>query len=75
MPHGEVTALKRTVAGVVPLAELPEMLTVEEAAAVLRIGRSAAYQLARRWRETGGREGLGRELQIEPPSRSLSRSL
>ena len=37
---------------------LPDFLTVEEAAAVLRIGRSAAYELARRYRVTGGAEGL-----------------
>ena len=40
------------------LDELPEVLTVEEAAAVLRIGRGAAYELARQWRESGGRSGL-----------------
>ena len=34
------------------------VLTVEEAAEILRIGRGTAYALARRWRETGGREGL-----------------
>lgn len=33
-------------------------LTVEEAAAILRIGRTAAYALTRRWRATGGAEGL-----------------
>ena len=27
----------------------PHFLTVEEAAAVLRIGRTSAYELARRW--------------------------
>lgn len=33
-------------------------LTVEEAAKRLRIGRTLAYQLARRYRFTGGAEGL-----------------
>ena len=37
---------------------LPDFLTVEEAAAVLRIGRTAAYELARRYRTTGGAKGL-----------------
>lgn len=40
------------------LDELPEFLTVEEAATVLRIGRTSAYQLTQRWRFSGGREGL-----------------
>ncbi len=39
-------------------SEVPDFLTVEEAARVLRIGRTAAYAQARVWRETGGREGL-----------------
>lgn len=47
----------------------PEFLTVEEAAALLRIGRTSAYALAREWRETGGRTGLpvvklGRQLRV-----------
>ena len=51
------------------LAELPDFLTVEEAATVLRIGRSRAYELTKRWRETNGREGLpvvqlGRQLRV-----------
>lgn len=51
-----------------------EVLTIEEAAQVLRISRGAAYALARRWRETGGREGipclqLGRTLRV--PSGAL----
>lgn len=45
------------------------VLTVEEAARKLRIGRGAAYAQARRWRETNGREGLpviklGRTLRV-----------
>ena len=58
--------------------ELPEVLTVEEAAAFLRIGRGAAYELARQWRVTDGREGLpvvslGRSLRV--PKASLARLL
>ncbi len=56
----------------------PEVLTVEEAAAILRIGRSCAYALARRYRATGGREGLpvielGRHLRV--PRNGLRRLL
>ena len=40
------------------LEGLPEFLTVEEAARVLRIGRTSAYLLAQQWRHTGGRTGL-----------------
>lgn len=39
------------------LAEFGDVLTVEEAAAVLRISRGAAYDAARRWRATRS-EGL-----------------
>ena len=42
----------------VTVDELPELLTVEEAAKFLRIGRGLAYQLARQFIETEGREGL-----------------
>jgi excisionase family DNA binding protein len=54
---------------VVALDELPGFLTVEEAAAVLRIGRTCAYQLAQPWRATGGESGLpvlqfGRQLRV-----------
>jgi len=38
-------------------AEVPDLLTVEEAARVLRIGRTAAYQQAHLWLDTG-RQGL-----------------
>ena len=40
------------------LDELPAMLTVEEAARVLRIGRSLGYQLANRYLDSGGVDGL-----------------
>jgi excisionase family DNA binding protein len=36
----------------------PDFFTVEEAARILRIGRTAAYELARKWRATDGSEGL-----------------
>ncbi|HZD22980.1 MAG TPA: helix-turn-helix domain-containing protein [Acidimicrobiia bacterium] len=37
---------------------LPVLLTVEEAGALLRVGRTKAYAMAREWRETDGRSGL-----------------
>jgi len=37
---------------------LPVMLTVDEAVALLRIGRSLGYQLAREYEITGGKQGL-----------------
>ncbi len=51
----------------------PEVLTVPEAAALLRIGRNAAYLLARQWIATGGQEGLpcielGRSLRVPRPA-------
>jgi len=54
----------------------PSFLTVEEAARVLRIGRTAAYLLAKRWEATGGAEGLpvvrfGRLLRV--PAQELER--
>ena len=36
----------------------PDFFTVEEAARILRIGRTAAYLAAKRFRETDGAEGL-----------------
>ena len=46
-----------------------EVLTIEEAAALLRISRNAAYAAARQWRATGGETGLpcieiGRTLRV-----------
>ncbi len=51
------------------LDDLPDFLTIGEAATILRIGRSAAYELASRWRFTHGREGLpvvqlGRSIRV-----------
>ena len=36
----------------------PDFLTVEQAAAILRIGRTTAYALVGRYFETDGREGI-----------------
>jgi excisionase family DNA binding protein len=60
------------------MATQPATLTVEEAAQVLRIGRTTAYALAREWRTTGGRSGLpvlelGRTLRV--PCTALDRIL
>ena len=52
----------RLVRGTVSLEDLPDVLTVEEAAKVLRIGRGAAYELARQWRLLDG-QYLGQVLQ------------
>ena len=38
--------------------DLPDFLTIEEAARILRIGRGQAYELARLWRATDGAQGL-----------------
>ena len=35
-----------------------EVLTIDEAAAILRISRNAAYAAARQWRATGGEHGI-----------------
>ena len=51
------------------MAEVPDVLTVEEAAALVRIGRTAAYQLARQYLATEGATGMpvrriGRQLRV-----------
>ncbi len=51
------------------IEELPITLTIPEAAAVLRIGRSKVYEMVGQWNLTGGAEGLrsvrlGRSLRI-----------
>ena len=68
----------RVVSAPTSLENLPAVLTVEEAAVALRIGRAAAYALARQWRMTNGREGLpcvafGRSLRV--PREALVRLL
>jgi hypothetical protein len=40
------------------LVDAPDFLTLEETAAILRIGRNQAYELARVWRTTGGQRGV-----------------
>ena len=40
------------------LDELPTFTTVEQAAKVLQLGRSKAYQLTVEWERTGGTAGL-----------------
>lgn len=57
------------------MAEVPDLLTVEEAAGVLRIGRTLAYQLAQESIATDGERGIpcrrvGRLLRV--PSRELA---
>jgi hypothetical protein len=57
-------------------SEPASFLTILEAAALLRIGRTVAYEQARRYLATGGREGLpvvrlGRQLRV--PRHALER--
>jgi hypothetical protein len=40
------------------VSAVPDFLTIEEAAAILRIGRTAAYALGREYLATGGASGL-----------------
>lgn len=42
----------------IPSGTAPDMLTIEEAARILRIGRSAAYQLAREYLAAEGASGM-----------------
>ena len=47
-----------TASGEEYMGGMPDFLTVEEAARILRIGRTAAYEQTRRFEETDGREGI-----------------
>lgn len=40
------------------LADAPDFLTMDETAAILRIGRNQVYELARVWRATDGERGV-----------------
>jgi len=40
------------------LEDLPPFLTVEQAAKVVQLGRSKAYELPAEWETTGGASGL-----------------
>jgi excisionase family DNA binding protein len=60
------------------LEDRPRFLRVEEAAAILRISRSAAYEQANIWLATGGRCGLpavrlGRSIRV--PRAAIERLL
>lgn len=55
-----------------------EVLTIDEAATILRISRNAAYAAAREWRATDGKTGIpcieiGRTLRV--PRAELERLL
>lgn len=54
-PHGSISGTFDTRAH---MSEVPDMLTVEEAATILRVGRTTGYELANRWLDSGGEEGL-----------------
>ena len=56
----------------------PDVLTIDETAAILRISRNAAYAAARQWRTTNGATGIpcieiGRTLRV--PRADLNRLL
>ena len=58
------------------VVDVPTFLTVQEAAVRLRISRTAAYVLARRWLETSGREGIpavriGRSVRVRGGVRAV----
>lgn len=70
-----VDSVDRTIGDpIMEIEALPDMLRVDEAAAVLRISRSRAYDEVAAFQRTGGNEGLpsiriGRTLRI--PKRAL----
>lgn len=54
----DLTSGRKSAVPPATLAGWPLMLTVSEAAAVLRISRTSAYMLAEEWRCTKGASGL-----------------
>ena len=40
------------------MGEMPTFLTVEQAAKVLQLGRSKAYELTVEWERSGGKRGI-----------------
>lgn len=58
MKRNYLTNLDGSPRPVTSLAGLPLVLTIAEAAVVLRISRTSAYKLADEWRRTGGISGL-----------------
>jgi hypothetical protein len=56
--------------------DLPPFLRIEQVQELTQLGRSQVYELTRRWRETGGAEGIpvvefGRALRV--PTAALLR--
>lgn len=58
MDDMDVTSSMSEVANLDQRSHEPLLYTVEEAAELLRIGRTLAYKLARKYEASGGREGL-----------------
>ena len=48
----------------------PDLLTIDEAAAVMRIGRTKAYELARRYVDSGGADCLPGSSHRQPAANS-----
>jgi hypothetical protein len=58
VPSAASAVAKPAAEPITSLDGLPVMLTVTEAAKVLRVSRTSAYKLADEWRRSGGTSGL-----------------